>query len=96
MFDHPDPYGLEFLNDDDEEEEDVLDDGDIPMTTREAGAPRLEIDMLVDLSNKALVDRYNGVKKATPNAAATPASNETSTNSAPWVDRSKSWGPLSF
>lgn len=91
LFDHPDLHGLQFLTDDGDEDE--PDSEEPPVVTRESDAPRLQIDLLVDLSKKALVDRYNGVKKAT---AAAPLNEMSTDSSAPWIDRSKSWAPLSF
>lgn len=96
LFDHPDPYGLQFLVDDDGDEEDGLDGEEPPIVTRESDAPHLQIDLLIDLSNKALIDRYSGIKKAVPSATAAPMNEMSTDSSVPWIDRSKSWAPRSF
>lgn len=68
LFNHPDPYGAEFLNDGEESDEDEDDSASPPIAppiiTRGDSVLKLEIDKLVDLTNSKLLARYSDSKGA--------------------------------
>ena len=93
LFDHPDPYSLQSLTDNDDETED--EDREMPTITQDANATRLDIESFVDLGNKALIARYQGVKDAgaANTSTATPVAGMSTQSSTPWGGYIKIVGP---
>lgn len=90
LFNHPDPYGAEFLNDGESDDDDpsVLS----PITTRGQSVPRLEIDKLLDLTSEKLIARYSdGKGTGKTRARAVP---EAVPVASPWVG--EDWAKQDF
>ncbi|KAF7980497.1 hypothetical protein HWV62_37998 [Athelia sp. TMB] len=84
LFNHPDPYGAEFLNDGDESDSDEDTSTSPPIVTRSDPVLRLEIESIVDLTNARLLARYAGPTK-TGKEKETVTPDVEPTSGSPWV-----------
>jgi hypothetical protein len=86
LFNHPDPYNFGGMDDDDEP------DDDTPPVVIQRGGGRLNIEVYVDLSNKKLLNRYDGKVEAVKVSSDVPAKK----SAGPWVQENYNVDDVSF
>jgi hypothetical protein len=87
LFSDPDPYNFGCLNDDSDEPDD-----DTPPVVIQRGATRLNIEAYVDLSNKKLLNRYDGKVEAVKVSSDVSVKK----SAAPWVEEIYNVDDVSF
>ncbi|KAJ7580733.1 hypothetical protein C8J56DRAFT_960734 [Mycena floridula] len=89
LFNHPDPYNIAGMGDEDDNE----DDDSPPVIIRRVGGTRLDIELYVDLTNKKLQNRYDGKVEA---VKVSSAGNSATKSAGPWVQENYAVDAVQF